>query len=225
MDVDYPGPGSGQRNFGEPGFLMSAPTDKTVPGARSPRGLHSLPNGPVAGPAAGIGPEQFWDLHGTLLFSLACALLGDEAAALRAVSLGMVDLYSWSDAQADESPEVTLAAGAGCVYTRCYAGLSEPLLGRSMTVPPLMFWLGELARGQRAALALCVFGGHTYQQAATRLDIPAEDAANLLRSGLHDLCRLAASGSESSAWSSGEPSPHQWQGDGERGAIQVPGDD
>lgn len=215
IDIYYPGPGSAQRNYGEPGFLMPAPTNKTVPGARSPHGRHPVPNGPVAGLAAGIGPEQFWDLHGTSLFSLARALLGDEAAALRAVSLGMVDLYSGSDAQADESPAVTLAAGAGCVYNRCYAGLSEPPLGRTMTVPPLMFWLGELARGQRSALALCVFGGHTYQQAATRLDIPDEEAANLLRSGLHDLYRLAAPGSESTGCCTGELSLHQWQGDGE----------
>jgi len=134
-----------------------------------------------------MSPEAFWDGHGASLYALACALLVDEEAALRAVALAMVDLYSPAGVDAEVSPEVTLRTAAACVYMRCHDGLTATPIVRTMTTPPLMVWLGELARGQRAALALCVFGGHTYQQAATRLDLPLEVAADLLTSGLRDL--------------------------------------
>lgn len=178
---------------------MSADTDGSLPRTRSSREQVALPTGPGRGAAGGTEPEEFWDLYGTQLFALSCALLGNEAAALRAVSLAMVDLYSPSADEVGLLPEVTLRSGAECVYNRCHAGLAETPLGRTITIPPLMVWLGELAMGQRASLALCVFGGHTYQQAATRLDISSELVADLLTSGLHDLCRLAAPGDGSTA--------------------------
>ena len=36
--------------------------------------------------------EKVWDRHGGSVYALACALLGDEAAAMRTVTLAMVDL-------------------------------------------------------------------------------------------------------------------------------------
>ena len=142
---------------------------------------------PGSGIGAGMGPEGFWDLHGTSLYALACALLGDEVAASRAVSSAMVDLYSSAGGEAHVSSEITLCTAAACVYDRCHAGLAEASMERTVTTPRLMVSLGELAGAQRAALALCAFGGHTYQRAATRLDLPSEVAADLLASGLRDV--------------------------------------
>lgn len=143
-----------------------------------------------------LPPDQLWDLHGDSLFALACTVLGDESAALRGVSMGMVDVYCRDDPDPattpEETPEETLRVAARCVFARCDAMLGGVTTRRTMTLPPLMVWLGELARSQRGALALCVFGGHDYRQAASVLDRPPEVVARLLTSGLQDLGRLAA---------------------------------
>lgn len=139
-----------------------------------------------------LRPDELWDLHGTTLFALACTLLGDEPAALRAVTWAMVDLYSRSDELSDVPRGEALRAAAGAVYLRCQDVLTDPTMRRTMTLPPLMALLGEIAQGQRGALALCGFGGHSYRQAATLLELPPEMVAHLLTSGLQELGRLAA---------------------------------
>ena len=131
--------------------------------------------------------------------ALACTLLGDESVALRAVTLGMVDLYAPSDADAAITVDESLIAAARCVYGRCHAILADSSSRRTMSGPPLMVWLGELALSQRGALGLCVFGGHDYRQAAHLLDLPPDVVARLLTSGLQELGRLAAAGTEQSA--------------------------
>src|SRR4051812_28393556 len=45
--------------------------------------------------------EKVWDRHGGAVYSLACAVLGDEAAAVRVVTLAMVDLALRTDAESD----------------------------------------------------------------------------------------------------------------------------
>lgn len=133
-----------------------------------------------------LSPEHFWDLHGTSLFALASALLGDRDAAVRAVCLAMVDLYTGDVPGAGTSPE-TLRRAAGLVFLRCEGGLARPSAARAAGGHPVAVRLGELAAAQRAAVALCVYGGHTYQLAAVRLGLPAEVVADLLRSGLREL--------------------------------------
>ncbi len=135
-----------------------------------------------------LAPEQFWDLHGVSLFALARALLGDREAALRAVCLAMVDLYAEDVPGADAGPE-TLRRAAGLVYDRCDGGRTRPPTARAAGGHPATVGLGELATAQRAAVALCSYGGHTYQLAAARLDLPDEVVADLLTSGLRELSR------------------------------------
>jgi hypothetical protein len=137
-------------------------------------------------------PEHLWDMHGTSLFSLACTVLGDEKEALRAVSLGMVDLYSPSDDRSAITADASLRAAARCVYERCRAILAEPSSQRTMVGPPLMVWLGDLACSQRDALAMCVFGGHDYRQAAALLGVAPDVVARLLTSALQELGGHAA---------------------------------
>ena len=131
--------------------------------------------------------EQLWDRHGGSVYALACALLGDEAAAVRAVTLAMVDLARSTDG---ESREDTLRLLARRVYRHSQEVPVEPS-GRPH-LPPVMVWLGQLAQLQRACLALCVFGGHTYREAADLLDVPPSTVAELLTAGLRELGRLAA---------------------------------
>ena len=77
--------------------------------------------------------------------------------------------------------------------------LAKDHIQRTMTVPPLMVWLGQLARSERGALGLCVFGGHDYRQAAGVLDLPPEAVARLLTAGLQELGGLAAAATPSGA--------------------------
>lgn len=73
----------------------------------------------------------------------------------------MVDLYSGSDAVPDVPQGEAFRVAAGCVYMRCHCVLADHTTRRTMILPPVMVYLGEIARGQRGALALCVFGGHS----------------------------------------------------------------
>jgi len=145
---------------------------------------------------APIAPERtaqsltdLWDRHGSSAYSLACALLGDDAAASLAVTRAMGDLaHSPDDASAEDAQRLL----ARRVYARCQ-GLAGDT-PRTLLLPPMMVWLGELAQLQRACLALCVFGGHTHREAADLLGAPALTVAALLTSGLQELGRLSAGG-------------------------------
>lgn len=143
----------------------------------------------------GVRPDLLWDLHGAALFTLACAMLGDESAAMRAVSLGMMDLYTPSDPEPDDIDE-TLQGAACRVHSRCRAMLAGPPMRRTITLPPLMLWIGEIAAAQRSTLALCMFGGHTYRDAAGVLDLSPEVVADLLTSGLTELGQRATAETE-----------------------------
>jgi hypothetical protein len=60
-------------------------------------------------------------------------------------------------------------------------------------MPSAMVWVNQLGQLQRACLALCLFGGHTYREAAALLGVAPSTAAALLTSGLTDIGRPAAS--------------------------------
>ncbi len=142
--------------------------------------------------------ERVWDRHGGSVYALACALLGDEAAAVRAVTLAMVDLALSIDAQSDEDI-------LGFLSRRVYRHSLEVPVGPTdrpgppVTLPPVMGWLGQLAQLQRACLALCVFGGLTHREAADLLGVPPSAVAELLTTGLRELGHLAAGGAATSA--------------------------
>ena len=154
-------------------------------------------SGPVPGGAGPTGPNQaaqvdeLWERHGRAVFGLACSVLGDEGAAIQAVALGMRDLLrSGVDASAADVRRVL----AGHVF-----GRSRELVAgtpRNPAIPPLMQCVGQLAELQRAALALCVFGGHTHREAAAVLGVPSLTVAHMLTAGLHELGRLAAVASD-----------------------------
>ena len=63
---------------------------------------------------------------------------------------------------------------------------------RAAMLPPVMVWVSQLARLQRASLALCVYGGLTHREAAALLDVPPSTVADLLTAGLRELGRLSA---------------------------------
>ena len=130
--------------------------------------------------------EDLWDRHGGYAYALACALLGNEAAAAEAVRLAMVD--------ASRSIRgVSTEEARRCLVRHVYRHTQEHVGDTSgaVLVPPVMVWLSRLARLQRASLALCVFGGLTHREAAALLDVPPSTVAALLTAGLRELGRLA----------------------------------
>ena len=130
--------------------------------------------------------EDLWNSHGQSVYLLAHALLGDQTAAMKAVALGMVDFVRRDTSTPPEDTGRTLAR---LVYLR-----SSELVGETSTsteLMPALRWLAQLAQLQRASLALCCFGGHTYEDAAEVLGIAPLTVAQLLTSGLNELSRLS----------------------------------
>ena len=131
--------------------------------------------------------EDLWDRHGGSAYALACALLGNEAAAAEAVRLAMSDL-------ARSTRGVSTEEARRCLVRHVYQHARE-LTGETsgmVLLPPVMVWVSQLARLQRASLALCVFGGLTYRETAALLDVPPSTVADLLTAGLREMGRLTA---------------------------------
>ncbi len=181
------GAGVGARVRGR-GRLAGAESRRVQAPARRPR----LESGADASTAPDL--EKLWERHGGSVYALACALLGGEAAAVRVVTLAMVDLARSTDGEAHEE---TLRFLARRVY-RHSQGVPVESSGRTH-LPPVMVWLGQLAHLQRACLALCVFGGHTHREAADLLGLPPSTVAELLTAGLRELGHLAAGGTAARA--------------------------
>ena len=138
--------------------------------------------------------EGLWDRHGGSAYALACALLGNEVAAAEAVRLAMADL-------ARSIGGVSTEETRRCLARHVYRHAQEPAGETSgeVLLPPVMVWVSQLARLQRASLALCVFGGLTYREAAALLDGPPSTVAGLITAGLQELGRLAAGGTATCA--------------------------
>jgi len=138
--------------------------------------------------------EELWDRHGGSAYALACALLGNEVAAAEAVRLAMADL-------ARSIRGVSTEEARRSLVRHVYRHAQEPAGDTSGAVllPPVMVWVSQLARLQRASLALCVFGGLTHREAAALLDVPPSTVAALLTVGLRELGRLAADASATCA--------------------------
>jgi len=137
--------------------------------------------------------QDLWDRHGSSVYQLACALLGDTTAAQQAVTMAMSDL---ADAGPRSVPPTRRSLVRHVFWRSQELGSVTP---RTLRVPPTMVWLGELAQLQRACLALCLFGGHTHREAAGLLDVPPATVAGMLTSGLRELGHLAAGGRPCSA--------------------------
>jgi DNA-directed RNA polymerase specialized sigma24 family protein len=138
--------------------------------------------------------EDLWDRHGGAAYAVACALLGDEAAAAEVVRLAMLDLARSVRGVSTEEARRRLVRH---VYGHAQEHAADA--SGAAPLPPGMVQLSQLARLQRASLALCVFGGLTHREAAALLDVPSSTVAALLTSGLRELGRLAADASATSA--------------------------
>lgn len=126
-----------------------------------------------------------WDRHGASVYTVAIALLGDERAAEHAVRMGLTDLAAVQDTSTQEDD---LRSWTRHVYVR-----SQELAGAgpagTAPLPSSPSWFPHLAQVQRACLALCLFGGHTYREVAQLLDVPPTTVADLLTTSLREAQR------------------------------------
>jgi DNA-directed RNA polymerase specialized sigma24 family protein len=137
--------------------------------------------------------EDLWDRHGGSVYALACALVGDEAAAAQAVELAMFHV-------ARSTRGVSTEEARRCLVRHVYRHTQEHAGNTSgVLLSPVMVWVSQLARLQRAVVALCMFGGLTHREAAALLDVEPSTVAALLRSGLRELARLPADVTATSA--------------------------
>jgi DNA-directed RNA polymerase specialized sigma24 family protein len=114
--------------------------------------------------------------------------VGDEAAAAQAVRLGMTDLSRFDD---ETSVDDAHRSWAHHVYLRTQQ-LADGASAKHNSV-------GRLAPVDRACVALCLFGGHTYREVASLLDVPPRTVAELLTASLRDVERLADGGAVANA--------------------------
>ena len=89
---------------------------------------------------------------------------------------------------------VSTEEARSCLVRHVYRHTREPAgeTSGAVLLPAVMVWVSQLARLQRASLALCVFGGLTHREAAALLDVPPSTVADLLTAGLRELGRLSA---------------------------------
>lgn len=129
-----------------------------------------------------VQAEDLWERHGRSAYAIACVLLGDAATASQAVELAMADLAQSGGLESARDAKRSMARH---VYRRSQDLPAD--LSRTLPMPPAMVLVHQLSQLQRACLALCLFGGHTYREAAALLGVAPSTAAALLTSGLAEL--------------------------------------
>ncbi|MGH3357814.1 MAG: sigma factor-like helix-turn-helix DNA-binding protein [Nocardioidaceae bacterium] len=133
--------------------------------------------------------------HGSPLYLLGCAITRDSDRAADAAARAIAQTSPPSTESSRGDAELLRRELGRRVYLDCVA-LEPPSGGypRHSDRPdadasslPMVAWLWSLPPQQRASIALCVFGGHTYREAATLLGLAAADVAGLL----HSACTAA----------------------------------
>lgn len=145
--------------------------------------------------------EQWYEDHGVGLFLLARLLTGEPNEASTVVARAIADRSTWPE-RLDQDSRRVRSDLAGLIYrhARTRTRGRAPTAHRvriakgwdvAKALPPAMTWLDAVSTQQREAIALCLYGGCTYRDAADQLGLSAPQVAALLTSGLHELatCR------------------------------------
>ena len=133
-----------------------------------------------------------FDLHGTALYSLACALTDDPARAERMVAQAIASRRTGLLRREKVDSRSAAREFAAIIYLSwfCVDSTSPPTQGSPTSGLPtaaILRALRVLPEDHRAAVALCVFGGHTCRQAADVLGLRTRHVAALLRDAVLDL--------------------------------------
>lgn len=126
--------------------------------------------------------EEAWHRHGPALFALALVLFEDVDEAESVVVRAFLDACTPADIAV---ASVTRRELARYVYVLWQRRTAAPARVPSAGWRPAgLAEMGTLSPLQRTAIALGLFGEHTYVEIALLMDLPAPEIAALMRSGL-----------------------------------------
>jgi hypothetical protein len=140
--------------------------------------LRVLQDSPVPDAAGVVG--EVWDRPGRALCGLARVLFEDVDEAESVVVRAVLDACTPADMTVSGVGRRELAR---YVYVLWRRG-NDARTGSDMSVASGAGMVGELSAPQRSAVALGLFGEHTYAEIAGVMGLPAAEVAELMRSGL-----------------------------------------
>jgi hypothetical protein len=132
--------------------------------------------------------EETWRRHGAAVSALAFVLFDDADVAESVVMQAFLDACTPADIAVPSASRHDLARYVYVLYARRCALSDDPPRVRSW--PGSGRWssgvavVRRLSQPQRTAIALGLFGEHTYREIALLMELPAPEVAELMRSGL-----------------------------------------
>ena len=132
--------------------------------------------------------EEAWHRHGVAVFALALVLFDDTEEAEAIVAQAFLDACTPAEIAVESVSRHDMARYVYVLWLRRMAqpGVARAQLrarwkpARTTGMPALR----RLSHLQRTAIALALFGEHTYREIATLMELPPQDVADLMRSGL-----------------------------------------
>lgn len=138
-----------------------------------------------------------YDHHGTSMFCLAMVVTGRAAEAEMAVVDAISEARGRSSCTRADDHDSLRHELARLTYWRCIRGRGPGTMDYVPSAPTVGFdhrsgalateSLRTLPVQERAAIALCLYGEHTYQEAADLVALPPTTVAGLLSVGLRRL--------------------------------------
>lgn len=136
-----------------------------------------------------VSMGELYDRHGAALFNLAYVVSLDPLVADAAV----VRAFTMASAATKHSvASITAYQLARLTFLACYSD-SPRSASAGSTAGSTGCW-DAMSRRQRALLALTVHGGHSYRDAAALLELNPTEAAEVLRTTLHEAAALGPDG-------------------------------
>lgn len=133
----------------------------------------------AAAPPERTDLEEVWHRHGAALFALTMVLFEDVDDAESVVTQAFLDACTPDDIAISPVSRRELARYVYVLWVRRTAA-AQVIAGQPSLVAPAT----TLVHRQRIAIALAMFGEHTYTEIAALMELPAPDIASLMRSGL-----------------------------------------
>jgi hypothetical protein len=132
--------------------------------------------------------DDVWQRHGRAMFALALVVCEDAEAAETVVVQAILDACTPSDIAVLSVGRQELARYVYVLEGRRRAESTQPAADRRPDAAALsssgVAGAEDLSHRQRSAIALALFGDHTYRDVASLMGLPAPDVAELMRSGL-----------------------------------------
>jgi hypothetical protein len=153
---------------------------------RLPRARRTAVDVPAPDVSHRTNVEEAWHRHGVAVFALALVLSDDAEDAESVVIQAFLDACTPIDIAVESVSRHEMARYVYVLWVRRLAESGTGRLKRRGFGLPI---LRGMSPHQRTAIALALFGEHTYHEIAALMELTPMDVAALMRSGL-----LAAAG-------------------------------